>query len=164
MLIAVEFLFVILLSAVLFMIFKNEGLALKNKLHKARVEECWHGECRRKHPRISKSLGVVYSVVKNHAVKNMSGNTVNISEGGVKLLLDEKLPPETTLSLKITISDPGEAAEVTGEIIWTEDAADVNDPSGKRFFYSGIKFSSTKNPSGIKLTEYIRSLTVDNKI
>ena len=159
MLIAVELLFVILLAIVLFMIFKNEGIALKNKLHKARVEGCWNGENRRQHPRAEKSLGVVYTVVKNHAIKNAPGKTVNISQGGIKLLLDEKLPPKTSLSLKISISDSGETAEVTGDVVWTEDATDIKDPSGKRFFYSGIKFSSPKDPSGNNLTDYICSLS-----
>ena len=164
MLIAVEILFVLLLVAVLAMIFKKEGLSLKNKLHKAKIEGCWDGENRRQHSRVDKSLGVVYTVVKNHTAKNFAGKTINISEGGVKLILDEKFPPNTSLSLKISISDTGETAEVAGTVVWTEDATDIEDPSGKRFFYSGIKFSSAKSPSGDNLTDYICSLAKSKKI
>ena len=82
MLAAVELLFITFLAIVLFMIFKSEGLSLKNRLRKADIEGCWIGENRRQHPRFDKSLGVIYSVVKNHAGKNAPGKTVNISEGG----------------------------------------------------------------------------------
>ena len=163
MLIVIELLFILFLALVLFMILKNEGLALKDKRHKAKIEGRWSGENRRQHPRFARSLGVVYSIVKNHAVKNNTGKTVNISEGGVKLLLDEKLPLNTSLNLKISIPGSGKTAEVIGDVVWTEDAVDIEDPSGKRFFYSGIQFSSTKDPSGNNLTDYICSLTKSQK-
>ncbi len=158
MLIAIELLFIFFLAIVLFMIFKSEGLAAKGQLHQAIIEEYWSGKDRRKHPRFTKSLGVVYSIVKNQTIKNLTGKTVDISEGGVKLLLDEKLSLNTPINLKISISDSGETAEVTGNVVWTEDAVNVNDLSGKRLFYSGIKFSFTKDPSGRHLINRLCSL------
>ena len=163
MLIAIELLFILLLAIVLFMLFKSEGLALKNKGPKAKIEECWRGDDRRQYPRFTESLGVAYSIVKNHTVKNATGKTINISEGGAKLLLDEKLPPKTFINLKISLSGSGGTAEAIGDVVWTEDAVDIKDPSGKRFFYSGIKFSSIKDPSGNKLINYVRSLTKGQK-
>ena len=158
MLIAVELLFIIFLSIVLFMIFKKEGMTLKNNSRRAHVDGCWSGENRRHSPRFAKSLGVVYSVPKNHVIKNAPAKTTDISQGGVRILMDEKLPPNTPLNLKISISGSDEPAEVAGYVVWTEDAIDVKDHSGKRFFYSGIKFSSPKDPSGNNLINYISSL------
>ena len=177
------FFLAIVLAIVLSMILKNEGSAFKNKFHKAilfiilkgkelvhtnklpkaNIEELWGGDDRRQEPRFVKSLEVLYSIVKNNTVKNATGKTINISESGAKLLLDEKLPLNTSLNLKISIFDSDKIAEVSAAVVWTEDAIDIKDSTGKRFFYSGIKFSSIKGPSDNNLTDYIRSLTKSQK-
>ena len=158
MLIAIELLFILLLAIVLFMVFKNEGFSAKNR-RQARVAECWSGKDRRQHPRFTQSLGVAYSVIKGSPTKSASGKTVDISEGGMKLLLDEKLPQGAHVSLNILLSDTGEVAEMAGDVMWTEDASDASDPSGKRLFYSGIKFSAAKEPSSNSFISFIRSFT-----
>lgn len=158
MLIVIGLLFILLLTIVLFMIFKRDGFSVKGRLHQAKIEGYWTGKDRREHPRFNQSFGVVYSIVKKQPFKTYAGRTIDISEGGVKLLLDEKLPLDALLDLKISISDSGETAEITGNVVWTEDAVDVKDPSAKRLFYSGIKFSSAKDHSGRQLIKQICSL------
>ncbi len=159
MFIAIEFLFIFFLAAILFMVFKNDGFSEKNRARRAELEGCWAGKDRRQYPRFTKSLAITYSVVKNRIKKDdPDGKTVDISEGGVKLMLDEKLPPNTSLLIKIPIPEARQASEITGSVVWTEDAADVKESSGKRFFYSGVKFSTTKEPSGKYLIDYIRSI------
>ena len=165
MLIAIELLFIALLAIVLFMVFKNDGFSVKNRRRQARIAECWSGKDRRQHPRFTQSLGVAYSVIKGSAAKKSAGGkTVDISEGGMKLLLDEKLPQGTHISLNIVLPDTGEVADMTGDVMWTEDASDASDSSGKRLFYSGIRFSATKEPNGNSLVNFIRSLAPSPEI
>ncbi len=158
MLIAVELIFILFLAAVLIMLFKTDGLSVKNRFRQAKLEKCWSGKNRRQHPRFAQSLAVLYSVVKRQGSGNAAGKTKDISEGGVRLILDEKLPIGASLNLKISLPDSTQPAEVGGDVVWTEDAPEIHEPSGKRFFYSGIKFSSINKPSGKYLIDYIRSI------
>ena len=75
----------------------------------------------------------------------------------MKLLLDEKLPKGAILGLKVSIPEKRRTIEVEAEVVWTSDA-DSKDPSGKRFFFSGLKFIAIKEPSGIHFSEYLASL------
>lgn len=164
MLIAFELLFIIFLAVVLFMILKNEGLSVSGRTRKARVEGYWAGKDRRQHPRFTKVLIVEYSVLKFQLLESAKAQTVDISEGGAKIMLDEKLPAGTTLALKIHIPETGRTTEIAGDVVWTVDASEINDTSGKRFFYSGIKFSTAKEPSGKDLISYIRSIRLVRKV
>ncbi|MDD5136793.1 MAG: PilZ domain-containing protein [Candidatus Omnitrophica bacterium] len=163
MLVYIELLFILLLAAVLYLIFKSDGLVIKSGLRRARVKECWDGKNRRQYPRFMESLEVAYCIVKKRVSGIASGKTVDISEGGAKLLLDEKLPLGTAINLKIALPDSQQQAELIGNVVWTEDASDIEDPTGKRFFYSGIKFSSTKDPSGKDFISFIRSRPPDQE-
>ncbi len=159
MILIVELLFVVLLSMILYMIYVHERVVTKKNAPQAKMEEYWSGKERRELFRFEKSLEVNYVIEKKTHLKN-AGKTVDISEGGMKLLLDEKLPNETIVDLKIFLPNSHRFAEVEGEVVWSEEVKEM-DPSGKRLFYSGIRFIALKEPSNGKLTEYIRSLASD---
>ena len=158
MLIAAEGLFILLLVVILLMVFRADGFSAKNRCHKASVKEYWAGKDRRQHPRFTQCLDVAYSVVKKNGPVSATGKTVDISEGGAKVLMDEKLPQGMRISLKISIPTARHIVEMVGDVMWTEDALNIQDPSGKRFFYSGIKFSTAKESSPNPLSSFIRSL------
>jgi len=144
--------FLVLLSITLIMLWDHEKAATKRVTPCARIEEYWDGEERRLHKRFDTSLEVEYSVEKRLRLKN--SRTVDLSKGGMKLLLDEKLPKDAILSLKIYIPEKGRTIEMEAEVVWTNDA-DKKDPSGKRFFFSGLKFIAIKEPVGMHLSEYL---------
>ena len=144
--------FLLLLFITLTMLWGHERIATKRVIPRARVEECWNGEERRLHKRFNKDLEVEYSVKKRPHLKN--GRTVDLSKLGMKLLLDEKLPEGAILGLKVRIPEKRRTIEVETEVIWTNDV-EKKDPSGKRFFLSGLKFISVKEPAGIHLSEYL---------
>jgi hypothetical protein len=144
------------------MLLRNEGFRTKDGLRQA-TGGSWSGANRRQYPRFDQSLDVTYGVIKKPSYQNLSGKTVDISESGVKLALDEKLSPGTFISLKIALPGSNKVSELVGNIVWTEDATDIADPSGKRFFYSGIRFVSPGEPSGMNLINHIRSITSHNK-
>ncbi len=158
MLLLIELLFIVLLSMILFMIYKDERLHSKKTLLHATLEEYWGGKERREHVRFKKTLEVSYVVEKKPHLKN--GKTLDISEGGAKLLLDEKLAVGTIVDLKIALPNSNRIAELEGEVIWSNKAKE-SDASGKRFFNSGVRFLAIKGPSGENLTGYIKSLCGD---
>lgn len=161
MLLLVEIFFIVLLTMMLFTLYHNERETARKLTPHAAIEEYWTGKERRQHVRFEKSLTVDYTVEKKPHLKT-SGATVDISEGGMKLIVNEKLPKGAVLDFKIALSNPGDTAEVEGEVVWSEDAG-ADDASGKRLFYSGIKFSAIKQPAGKNLIDYIHSVAVNQK-
>ena len=155
MFLIVGIVFLLLLSVTLMMLWGHERITTKRVVPRAKVEECWCGEERRSHVRFNKDLEVEYNVEKRPHIKN--GRTVDLSKGGMKLLLDEKLPKGAILDLKVYVPEKRRTIEVEGEIVWTNDA-EKKDPSGKRFFFSGLKFIAIKEPAGIHLSEYLTHL------
>lgn len=147
--------FLVLLSITLMMLWGHEKISIKRAIPRAKVEEYWDGEDRRLHERFIKDLEVEYSVKKRPHLKN--GRAVNLSKGGMKLLLDEKLPKGAILGLKVYIPENKRTIEVETEVVWTNDA-DKKDASGKRFFFSGLKFIAIKEPAGTHLSEYLTHL------
>ena len=155
MFLIVGMVFLVLLSITLTMLWGHEKISIKRAIHRAKVEEYWDGENRRLHERFNKDLDVEYSVRRTPHLKK--SRTVDLSKGGMKLLLDEKLPKGAILGLKVYISEKRRTIEVDAEVVWTNDA-DKKDPSGKRFFFSGLKFIAIKEPAGIHLSEYLTHL------
>ena len=149
--------FLALLSITLFMLWAHERIANKKTTPHAIAEECWMNEERREHSRFKKGLEIDYRIKKKPHFK--SGKTVNISKGGMKLLLDEKLPEGTPMDIKLYIPEKNRVVEVEAEVVWTKDAEEKN-LSDKRFFHSGIKFIAIKEPSGLHLSDYICSLEI----
>ena len=102
-----------------------------------------------------------YKVEKKPHLKRCS--TVDISEGGLKLLLDDKLLKGSFLDIEITLPGSKKTAELEGEVVWSEDA-DLKDSSGKRYFYAGVRFLAVKEPSGRHLMDYLKTLSLESAI
>ena len=156
MLLLIELLFIVILSMILFMIYKRESASSKKNSSMASVEEFWAGKERRKHVRFQKSFDIIYVLEKHPQLKNQC-RTLDISEGGMKILIDQKLEKGAVMSLSIDIAGSSHPAEVDGEIMWSEESK-ISGPSGKRMFYSGIKFLAMKEKRGKILVEYLRGL------
>ena len=159
MLLIVELLFMVLLSMVLFLLYRSEWLSKKGVAPRARIEEYWSENERRQCVRFRKELGINYTVEKKTHLKS-SGKAMDISESGIKLLLDEKLANGTILDLRVIDPHTKKILEIEGTIVWSEEASDEKDPSGKRLFHAGLKFLGVRSPSGILVSEFIRSLCV----
>jgi c-di-GMP-binding flagellar brake protein YcgR len=161
MVIFMELFFIAILIAILVALIKTERISLKAFIPRAKVEEYWDGKERRRHFRFNKVLEVDYRVEKKPRLKRC--RTVDISEGGLKLLLDDKLAKGTFLDIEINLPGSKKAAELEGEVVWLDDA-DIKDSSGKRYFYAGIKFLAVKEPTGQHLMDYIKSLSLEPTI
>lgn len=156
MFIVVELIFIILLIAVLFMLYGNDRLTAKNSTPKAKVEEYWSGKERRKHVRFKNTMEIHY-VVKKKPFLSKNARTEDISEGGIRIVLGEKLAKGVILELRIPIPNLSRTQNVEGEVMWSEELQEKH-PSGKRLFASGIKFRALEDRSDKTLFTYIRSL------
>src|SRR3989338_7277335 len=163
MFLILELLFIVLLSMVLFMLYKNERASSARFVPHAKLEEYWNGSERRRCGRFQKDLEVNYLVEKKPHLKN--GRALDISEGGLKLLLDEKPAVGTILDLKITLPGSKEMAEIEGEVAWAEEAKASPPASGtlsdKRQFRVGVRFLAVKGTSARELAKYIGSVCAD---
>lgn len=159
MFLIVELLFIILLTMVLFILYRNEKILKKRQTPKGEIEDYWTGKERRQAVRFKENLDVTYIVEKKAHLKN-SGKALDISESGIKLLLGEKLSKGTILDLRISDPSSKKALEIEGEVIWSGEFQETREPSEKRLFHVGLKFLGIRSPSGILVSEFIRSLCV----
>lgn len=157
MFLVLELLFILVLSMVLYMLYRNDRALAKNGLRRAMMEECWEGKERRAHVRFKKCLEVSYAHRKRPQASASNGKTVDISLGGAKLLLEEKLAKGAILFLKLVLPETGHAVEAEGEIVWSEEQGG-KDPDGRRMFHAGVKFLTVKSPTETPLFDYIRKL------
>jgi len=156
MLFIFEIVFILTLVMILFMLYRNERIISKSVLPQANVEEFWDGPERRRHARFRKKLAIRYHVIKHSRIKNRC-RSIDISEGGMKLLLSEKLDKGTMLEIQIRIPNSGKNIDAEGCVAWAEEIT-KRDAFGRRLFYAGIKFSAINEPDGSSLLEYIKSL------
>jgi len=147
--------FLALLSITFFMLWAHERMTNKKITPHAKVEECWLDEERREHKRFEQDLEVEYGIEKKLHLNK--GRSVNISKGGMKLLIDEKLSEGAIMDLKMCIPEKKKVIEIEAKVVWTKDAQNT-DATGKRYFNSGIKFIALKEPAGILFSDYINSL------
>ena len=152
--------FISILSIILLLISTSERVQAKRSLPHGIVKDYWAGKERRKFTRFKTALQVNY-VVEKKLNGRSSCRTIDISEGGMRILIDEKLSKETILDLQILANSTQKIAHVKGEVVWTEEASDEND-EGKRFFYVGIRFVTINEPHHKSLIEYVRSIATED--
>jgi len=161
MFLIVELLFIVLLTMILFMIYKNERALARKIVPQARMEGYLGGKERRQCVRFRQDMEVHYIVEKKNHLKNR-GKTVDISESGVRLLLDEKLATGTILDLKMILPGSRRSVDVEGEVVWTEEIPQIDGDSGKRLFHAGVKFLAVRSHQGAMVTDYLRSISSDS--
>lgn len=151
----IEAVFIAVLSAILFLMYSRGVFSIKNRFRRAVINGSWTGKERRQHVRFKNDLEVRYTEKKRQAVSD--GKTVDISMGGLRLLLEEKLSKGAVLLVRIMLPDGKRPVEARGEIVWSEET-DGNGSDGKRMFHAGIRFLDVKKPSDAHLLKYLRSL------
>lgn len=156
MFLLIELLFIVILSMILVFIYLHERMGIQHIIPHARVDEFWSGAERREHFRFDTSLDVEYTIEKRRHIKQ-SGKTVDVSQGGAKLVLDEKLSKGTIIDLKISVPRSRTPVLVEGEVVWTTELPGL-DPAGKRLFHTGIRFTGIRDRSRGGLATYIHAL------
>ena len=95
----------------------------------------------RQYPRFPFRESVAYQTGDAPSSGSLAGD---ISEGGVRLTVNEFIPLNTVISLNIRLSDPARVVPAQGRVVWVRE-----DPDGERFDV-GIQFVADVNNSILK--------------
>jgi len=115
------------------------------------------GEERRQFVRIDDSTKVRYQVIKSFRL--VTSHTENISEGGIRLPILQRLQPGMVLEVELYFPQHSKPAVVTGTIVWIKEVGDLKFP-----FVVGIKFLSVDQASLNKIRTYIQSKRSDKLV
>ena len=103
----------------------------------------------RKYVRITESLKIGYKVV-NPITGPGECLSKEISAGGIRLSVQQRLAPGDILELEISLSRSSKPIRATGEVVW------VNEIEGFNLQYMiGIKFIKINPSEGSKIYNYI---------
>jgi len=87
----------------------------------------------REHVRVSKSLEVKYQI--KDGILGCGSRSLDISKGGIRLPIVQKLKPGTILELEINIENVSQPIKAIGEIMWISKRK-----PGRYPFEVGVKF------------------------
>ena len=107
-------------------------------------------EEKRKFVRLESPIGITYRILTNPPIENQSVSK-NISGGGIRVILKEKMLPDSALEVKINISENDTAVSALGEIVWQEEMVMGTDVC----YETGIKFTKIAAEDRDKITHYI---------
>lgn len=122
---------------------------------------------RRKYVRLNGSLAIRYKILKNDDVSSeiesfdSQALSTNISEGGIRITMKEKLSPSDKILLQVTLPDKSMSVKLIGEVVWQQEEKD--DITGDNKFDTGIKYIKIEARDIAKLTYYITTKLLNKK-
>jgi len=112
------------------------------------------GRERRRHPRIRVFLKIDYQITDG--IPRLNCASRDISEGGIRFGLFQRIEPGTPLKLKIYLEDTAEPVEVVGKVTWAQET------QGKDFpFEVGIAFDPRSSSPIGKIKNFIQNISVE---
>ena len=123
-----------------------------------------HKKRRRRHKRLTslnETLSATYKV-GFCVYKKQAFSVKDISGGGIKLLLPEKLKPGNIIYLNIALNGNKEIIPAKGEIIWSRKAEDAN--CSKTAYDTGIQFIKIDLLSICKIYTYFQEHNLEIKL
>ena len=154
MFLALHVIIMVLLLGILAMVIFNERKSGVPRNQRGVIKECWGGDERRKHARISTELSVVYTPLKNNQIAN--GKTKNISMGGACLVASVKPQLKDILNLQIQIPNYKKAVNATGRVVWISESDYAKGEPGLRYFDVGLEFTKLGDENKKWLEEYLK--------
>ncbi len=113
----------------------------------------WRKHERRRHPRIRVFLKLDYQITDD--IPRLNCATRDISEGGMRFGLFQKIEPGTLLKLKVYLQDTSEPVDIFGKVTW------IKETPGKDFPYEvGIAFDPQSCPL-TKIKNFIQNISVE---
>jgi len=111
-------------------------------------------EERRRYVRISDSLKINYRIA-TYALRS-NCRSADISEGGIRFNLYQKLEIGATLKLEIYLKDSAEPLSAIGRVAWTKETP------GKEYpFEAGIEFNVFAPSFRSEIKNHIQSISID---
>ena len=109
---------------------------------------------RRKHERIRVQPMYTSVIAKAGGTSDdleMLGHVYDVSEGGVRIELDEALEPGQTVTVQLEFPGTAAAIEASAKVVWVHD--DLDDPGPRRMALRFTEFTSA--PDRDRLVDYI---------
>jgi c-di-GMP-binding flagellar brake protein YcgR len=154
MLLYAQLLLIVLLLATLVVVRFNEAKEAKERTPHATVDEIWLSKERRKTVRIETALDLTYRSEKKRS--SQKAYTENISTGGLKMHVAEKLPKGATIHAEISMPNSNDPILARGIIAWSEDSPGKM-VDGRRVFAVGVKFIHLKPLERRRLSSFIEN-------
>lgn len=118
----------------------------------------WNGEERRKFVRIKYPCEIIVHGPQKHTI---SAHAENISVQGIRLIIDEKIKPYSTIDLDL-YGITEEPIACKGKIIWVFEETDYSIKNTARYD-TGIKFLKIKEKDINEIKKLIMSITSNRK-
>jgi len=150
----IEALCVIVLCLILVAIIFDDRKNRNHAMRLIKLKGYWDGGERRSTERLNISLPIRYGAGGNITVSK----SADLSERGVRLLLEERLEIGAPLTLEIQLPNVSRPVKATGEVAWVQEALEDKKAPAKRLFNTGIRLRKFHNSDGEKLFEFIHSL------
>ena len=117
---SLEIVFICILAMMLVIVRKEESSSWKARMPAGRIEQYWDGSERRRFVRFDTGLSMHYNVIRSgDSYEVVSGD---VSEGGMRLLIDKKLERGLTIDMEIRTSKGGAAIRARGLVVWCNEA------------------------------------------
>ncbi len=87
--------------------------------------------------------------------------TENISEGGVKVFLEERLHTSTIVDLELFLAENAPPVKCRGELIWVKEIPSKE--AKELLFDTGIKFIELSPQDQKKISELVKKIVVNEK-
>lgn len=107
---------------------------------------------RRRHTRIDKTINVGYQKISDSLRVSCCG--VNISEGGIRLSVFQRIEPETVLKLWIHFEGVIKPNELIAKVVWLREKEEAKFP-----FEAGVKFINIALQERNKFLEHIKKIS-----
>ena len=99
------------------------------------------GDERRQFVRLDTNLAVTYKVLPSSVPERLEATkTKNVSEGGLCVFLNQRLPVGTPMEFQINLPGRDKPAAFTGEITWCEEFEVVGKTQRERVVQAGVRF------------------------
>ena len=158
MLLGMQIVIIVVLVMALVLIMKEENKARQARVSQGTVKEYWDGQERRKTLRINTSIIVRYSVEKKQEAR-LNGRMKDVSQGGMRLLVNEKLSQGTLLLIEFHLPETKDIIESEGKVVWTSGDFEDRDQAGRRVFHTGVQFVNINPEDRNRLFDYIKKFS-----
>ncbi len=162
MLLVAELLLIAILLMILFVLRGEESALRKTRMPQGRLERYWDGSERRRHVRMDTVLNIKYQIEKNRPASGVTAH--DISERGIRLLIDKKLERGTVIDMEILQNGTGKSIRIKGVVVWCNEAREQGKDVDKRLFHTGVKFIEVTRDSFAAFEELMCSLEEDLKV
>ncbi len=111
---------------------------------------------RRRHPRIRVFLKIDYQITDEIPRLNCAAR--DISEGGIRFGLFQKIEPGTQLKLKVYLEETAEPVELLGKVTWAQETPSKDFP-----YEVGIAFEPHTSSPIEQIKKFIQNISVERR-